>query len=114
MISLFLKTNLDSLRLGLEEDSSRRDKKELDIKNKKKMNNLDSINSSVKCFNDIKKKDKDKRQELNQANQILKLIPIMRVYKHIKLLKIAPSPVILIPQLSPVSVTHQKHPLKKT
>ncbi len=114
MISLFLKMNSDSLRLGLVEDSNRKDNRELDIKNKKKMSNWDNIKSSVKCCSDIKKKERDKKQELNQVNQILKLIPIMKVYKHIKLLKIVPNPVTQIPQQFQVSVIHQKHLHKKT
>ena len=104
----------DFLKLGRGEDLNRKDKKEQDINNKKKMSRLDSINSSVKCFKDIKKKDKEKKRGLNQANQILKLIPIMRVYKHIKPLKTALSPATLTPQQFLVNVIHRKHHHKKT
>ena len=78
------------------------------------MSKLDSINSSVKCFRDIKKKDREKDQELNQASPILKPIPIMRVYKHIKLLKIVLNLATQTQQLFQVSVIHQKRPHKKT
>jgi hypothetical protein len=39
MTSLFLKMSYGFLRLGQEEGSSRKDNKELDTKNKKKMSN---------------------------------------------------------------------------
>lgn len=104
----------DFLKLGRGEDLNKKDKKEQDINNKKKMSKSDSINNSVKCFKDIKKKDKEKKRGLNQVNQTLKLIHIMRVYKHIKPLKIALSPATLTLQLFLVSVIHQKHPHKKT
>jgi hypothetical protein len=78
------------------------------------MSNWGNINNFVKCFKDIKKKDKEKKQELSQANQIPKLTLTMRVYKHIKRLKIALSQATIIQHLFPVSVIHQKIPHKRT
>lgn len=86
MTNLSSKMSLGMLWLGLEVDLRKKEKKELSISNKKKMNKRDSISSSEACLIELKLKVKEKNKELNRVKAIVRCDQEEKVYKHISLL----------------------------